>query len=185
MIEDNTERYGHRFVQLVDRRATMKTFEFDQMLLMPTGKSYRALVEQAKMEIKPKIMNYLLKKWSAGTIENLSFFVMAVAVYARSIKDPPFDIDVGDVLLRTLAVCNLRCAHRKEMGGGCLLAMNKGRHHLPKCIKLPRDIAVGWGYVKGYIATGGAICSFGAIGLQEAMQVKISLESDFSPAASC
>jgi hypothetical protein len=185
MMDDYTDRYGNRFVQLVDKRATMKVFEFDQTLLMPTAESYRALVEQAKIEIKPKVTNYLSKNWSEGTIENLSFFVMAVAVYARSVLDPPITIDVGKVLLKTVSACNLRCARRKETGGGCRAAMNGDRHHLPKCIKLPRGIAAGWGYVKRYIATGGAICSSDAIGVQEALGVKISPRSDFAPAASC
>jgi hypothetical protein len=184
MIEDYTERYGQKFVQLVDQRATMKAFEFDQVLLMPTPESYRALVEQAKIEIKPRIMNYLSRRWSEGTIENLSFFVMAVAVYARSVLDPPITIDVGNVLLKTMASCNLRCARRKETGGGCRSAMG-GEHHLPKCIKLPREIVVGWGYVKRYIATGGAVCGSDAIGVQDAMGVKIRPGSDFAPAASC
>ena len=82
------ERYGNHLVKLIDRRATTKEFEFDQMLLMPTADGYRALVEQARIETKPRIMNYLSTKWSEGAIENLSFFAMAVAVYARSISDP-------------------------------------------------------------------------------------------------
>ncbi len=184
-MEDYTERYGRLLVQLVDRRATMKVFEFDQVLLMPTAGGYRALVEQAEIEIKPKIMNYLSQRWSEGTIENLSFFAMAVTVYARSVLDPPVTIDVGKVLLKTVAACNLRCARRKETGGGCQVAKNKEHHHLPKCIKLPREIDVGWGYVKRYIATGGAICSSDADGVQEAMGVKVLLGSDFSPATSC
>jgi hypothetical protein len=185
MMEDYGDRYGSQFMKLIDRRVTMKEFEFDQMLMMPTAEGYRALVEQAKTEIKPKAMNYLSKKWSEGTIENLSFFTMAVAVYARSISDPPYTIDVGKVLLRTVAFCNLRCARRKETGGGCRVAMDKEQHHLPKCIKLPKEIAVGWGYVKRYIATGGAICSQNAIGVQDAIVVKIRPGPDFAPTASC
>lgn len=184
-MEDYAELYGQQFVQLVDSRATMKAFEFDQILLMPTTGSYRALVDQAKIEIKPRIMNYLSKRWSEGTIENLSFFAMAVAIYGRSILDPPITIDVGNVLLRTVAACNLRCARRKETGGGCRAAINSGRHHLPRCIKLPRDISVGWSYVKRYISTGGAICPSDAIGVQVAMGVKIHIRPDFAPAASC
>jgi len=184
-MEDYTERYGRSFVQLVDRRATMKEFEFDQVLLMPTAESYRALVDQAKVEIRPKIMEYLSRRWSEGTIENLSFFAMAVAVYARSILDPPITIDVGMVLLKTAAFCNLRCARRKETGGGCRAAANSERHHLPKCIKLPRDVAAGWGYVKRYVATGGAVCASDALGVPEAMGVKVLPRSDFVPAASC
>ena len=57
---DNFEnRYGCHFFRLIDRRVTMKEFEFDQTLLMPTAKGYRALVEEAEIEIKPRIMNYL------------------------------------------------------------------------------------------------------------------------------
>jgi len=184
-MEDYVDRYGNHIVKLIDRRATTKEFEFDQMLLMPTAKGYRALVEQAKIEIKPKIMNYLSNKWSEGAIENLSFFAMAVAVYARSISDPPCVIDVGKVLLRTVAFCNLRCGLREETGGGCRVAMNKEQHHLPKCIKLPRDVDTLWGYVKRYIATGGAICPQGAIGVQDAMRIRIYPGSDFAPATSC
>lgn len=47
---DYVERYGHRFVKLAYSRATEKEFEFDQMLLMPTARGYRALVELAKAE---------------------------------------------------------------------------------------------------------------------------------------
>jgi len=184
MIDDYIEEYGHRFVQLVDSRVTRKTFEFDQVTLCPTAECYRSLVDQAKIEINPKIMSYLSRRWSEGTIENLSFFVMAVAVYARSIIDPPITIDVGKVLLRTVAACNLRCVCRKETGGGCRAAMNRNQHHLPKCIKLPREISVGWGYVKRYIATGGAICPSDAIGIQDAMRVRVRPGADFSPAAS-
>ena len=124
-MEDFADRYGSRFVKLVDSRATGKEFEFDQVLLMPTAAGYRALVEQARVEIKPRIMKYLSRRWSEGAIENLSFFAMAVAVYARSVSDPPLTIDVGKVLLRTVAFCNRRCANRKGSGGGCRLAMNR------------------------------------------------------------
>jgi hypothetical protein len=48
-MDDYVNRYGSHFVKLIDRRATMKEFEFDQNLLMPTAKGYRALVEQAKI----------------------------------------------------------------------------------------------------------------------------------------
>ncbi len=184
-MEDFTERYGHLFVQLVDSRATMKAFEFDQILLMPTAEGYRDLVEQARIEIRPKAMDYLSQRWSPGTIENLSFFAMAVTVYARSILDPPVKIDVGKVLLKTVAFCNLRCALRKETGGGCQAAKDRENHHLPKCIKMPREISVGWGYVKRYIATGGAVCPPYANGVQEAMGVRVNLGSNFTPAASC
>jgi hypothetical protein len=100
---DYAERYGHRFVKLTDSRATEKEFEFDQMLLMPTARGYRSLVEQAKEEIDPRVMRRLSKVWTESTIENLSFFAMAAAVYARSVADPPYFIDVGMVLLKTAA----------------------------------------------------------------------------------
>ncbi len=58
-MEDFANRYGVHFVKLIDYRASMKEFEFDQILLMPTAKGYRELIEQAKSEIDPKIMNYL------------------------------------------------------------------------------------------------------------------------------
>jgi hypothetical protein len=152
---------------------------------MPTADGYRALVEQAKIEIKPKIMNYLSKRWPKSAIENLSFFAMAVAVYARSISEPPCSIDVGRILLRTVAFCNLRCERYKKARGGCLAAMSNGKHGLPKCIKLPRDVNIIWGYVKIYIATGGAICAPGTLGAQEAMSVNVYPASDFSPSTSC
>ena len=82
-MEDFADRYGSRFVKLVDSMGSGKEFEFDQVLLMPTAAGYRALVEQAQVEIKPRIMIYLSRRWSQGAIENLSFFAMAVAVYAR------------------------------------------------------------------------------------------------------
>ncbi len=184
-MEDFANRYGVHLVKLVDRHATMKEFEFDQILLMPTAAGYRALVEQAKIEIKPSIKSYLSKKWSEETIENLSFFAMAVAVYARSISDPPYVIDIGKVLLRTVALCNLRCAHRKETGGGCRVAMNRKQHYLPKCIKLPKDIGTVWDCVKIYIATGKAISVQNAMSIHDAMNIKVDPGSDFAPAASC
>jgi len=184
-MEDIVDRYGVHLVKLVDRRATMKEFEFDQILLMPTAAGYRALVEQAKLEIKPKTMNYLSRIWSDGTIENLSFFAMAVAVYARSISDPPFPIDVGHVLLRTAAFCTLRCARRKETGGGCRLALKENQHHLPKCIKLPKDIKAIWHCVKLYIATGTAISAQEARTAHDALSVRAGPGHDFVPAASC
>ena len=116
-MEDFADRYGSRFVKLVDSRATGKEFEFDQVLLMPTAAGYRALVEQARVEISPRIMKYLSRRWSEGAIENLSFFAMAVAVYARSISDPPLTIDVGKVLLRTVTFCNRRCCQQKKLRG--------------------------------------------------------------------
>jgi hypothetical protein len=184
-MEDFAERYGSRFVKLVDGKASGKEFEFDQVLLMPTAAGYRALVEEAKVEIKPRIMKYLSARWSQGAIENLSFFAMAAAIYARSISDPPLNIDAGKVLLRTVAFCNRRCANRKGFGGGCRLAMNREEHHLPKCIKIPRDIAAILSCVKRYIATGKATSCRDAAGVHEAMRVKVDPGSDFSPAASC
>jgi hypothetical protein len=74
-MEDFADRYGVHFVKLIDHRASMKEFEFDQILLMPTAKSYRALVEQAKIEIDSKIMNYLSNKWSEGALENFLFLL--------------------------------------------------------------------------------------------------------------
>lgn len=184
-MEDYEDRYGNHFIKLIDSRVTGKEFEFDQMLLMPTAESYRALVEQARIEIKPRIMSYLSANWPMSVIENLSFFAMAVSVYARSISDPPYSIDIGKALLKTVAFCELRCARRKESGGGCLMSSCRGQHYLPKCVKLPRDIAVGWGYVKRYIATGGAICSQRAMGMHESMEVKVQVGSNFAPATSC
>mgnify|MGYP001381349263 CR=1 FL=1 len=184
-MEDFADRYGTRFLKLVDSRATGKEFEFDQVLLMPTAASYRALVEQARVEIKPKIMKYLSRRWSDGAIENLSFFAMAAAVYARSISDPPLTIDVGKVLLRTVAFCNRRCVNRKGASGGCRLAMNREDHHLPKCIKIPRDVSVILSCLKRYIATGKATSCRDATGVHEAMSVKVDPGSDFSPATSC
>ncbi len=178
-MEDITDRYGTHFVKLIDRRVTMKEFEFDQILLMPTAGGYRALVEQANIEINPRVKNYLSKTWSEGAIENLSFFAMAATVYARSISDPPYIIDIGKVLLRTVAFCNLRCAHRKGTGGGCRVALNERQHHLPKCIKLPRDIAVIWVHLKKYIATSKTM------NVQDAMSIKVDPGSDFAPATSC
>ena len=183
-MEDFTDRYGSRFVKLVDSHATGKELEFDQVLLMPTAEGYRALVEQARVEIKPKIMKYLSRRWSDGSIENLSFFAMAVAVYARSVSDPPLTIDVGKVLLKTVVFCNRRCANRKGSGGGCRLAMNREGHHLPKCIKIPRDVAAILGCLKRYIAIGKAP-SWQDADLQEAMSVKVDPGSDFAPATSC
>jgi len=184
-MEDYSDRYGIHFVRLIDHRVTMKEFEFDRMLLMPTARGYRALVEQAKVEIKPRILNYLSKTWSAGAIENLSSFAMAAAVYGRSISDPPYIIDVGKVLLRTAAFCNLRCARRKGTGGGCRAAMNEEQHHLPRCMKLPRDIYVSWRCLKNYIACGKPISSQEALSLYGAMSVKVDPGSDFAPATSC
>ncbi|MDD4651797.1 MAG: hypothetical protein PHQ34_06165 [Methanothrix sp.] len=184
-MEDFADRYGSRFIKLADRRGSGREFEFDQVLLMPTAAGYRALVEQAHEEIKPKVMIYLSKRWSQGTIENLSFFAMAAAVYARSICDPPFALDVGKVLLRTVAFCNRRCAYGKGFRGGCRLAMNSAEHHLPKCIKIPRDLAVILSSLKRYIATGKEPGGQDAASVRQAMSVKIDPGLDYAPAMSC
>jgi len=116
---------------------------------------------------------------------------MAASVYSRSISDPPYEIDVGLVLLKTVAFCNLRCANRREMGGGCRIARNMNEHHLPRCIKLPRDIAIIWDCIKRYIATGNAVSAKDALSegaarkIHEAMSVKVDIGHDFYPAASC
>jgi hypothetical protein len=186
-MEDFGDRYGSRFTNLVDSRASGREFEFDQVLLMPTASGYRALVEQARTEINPRIMKYLSKRWSEGAIENLSFFAMAAAIYARSVSDPPLNIDVGQVLLRTVAFCNRRCVNRKGAGAGssCRLALNRENHHLPKCIKIPRDIAAILGCLKRYIATGKAASLLDAMDVRRAMEVKVDPGSDFVPATSC
>jgi len=184
-MEDYSNRYGIYFTKLIDYRATNKEFEFDQIMLMPTAGGYRALVEQAKTEIKPKIYNYLSKTWSVGAIENFSFFAMAVVVYARSISNPPFVIDIGKVLLRTVSFCNRRCVHRKETGRGCRMAMENTQHHLPKCIKVPKDIDIIWDCVKRYIATGAAISVQDARRMQESVSVHVHPGSDFVPGTSC
>jgi hypothetical protein len=184
-MEDYIERYGSHFVKLIDYRVSKKEFEFDQILLMPTAKGYRELVEQAKLEINPKIIKYLSKKWSHGTIENLSFFAMAVAVYARSISNSPDIIDVGKVLLRTEALCNLRCGKRNGTGGGCQMSMSKEHHHLPKCIKMPKDIDIIWACLKRYIAAGKVISTKDALRMHESMSVIVDPGLDFVPAASC
>ncbi len=184
-MEDFADRYGVHFVKLIDYRASMKEFEFDHILLMPTAKGYRELVEQAKIEIDPKIINYLSNKWSDGALENFLFFAMAVVVYARSISNPSFTIDLGKLLLRTVAFCNQRCVHRFETGGGCRWAMNESQHHLPKCIKVPRDIETIWGYVKRYIATGIIVSVQEAKRMDGPFSVQISPSSDFVPTTTC
>jgi len=177
------ERYGHRFVTLVDSRETGKEFEFDQILLMPTARGYRALVELAKEEIDPRVMRHLSKVWPPSTIENLSFFAMAAAVYARSVAEPPARIDVGRVLLRTAAFCLLRCNRRRETGGGCMAAKDLGRHQVPKCVKLPRDVEASWLSLKRYIAAGGSVVEGGRA--PGAMKVDFTLPADYYPATSC
>lgn len=178
-MEDYADRYGAHLVKLIDHRATMKEFEFDQVLLTPTAGSYRALIEQAEAEIKPRIRSYLSKRWSERVMENFFFFAMAAAVYARSVSEPPYSIDIGKALLRTVAFCNLRCIHRKETCGGCSMAMNSTQHHLPKCIKVPRDIDIAWGCMKKYIATGRSQS------VHDAMRVQVDPGSDYAPATSC
>lgn len=184
-MEEYADRYGVQFVKLIDRRFTMKEYEFDQILLMPTAAGYRALIDQAMIEINPRIRNYLSKRWPNQALENFLFFVMAAAVYARSISDPPYFIDIGKVLLRMAAFCNLRCVNRMETGGGCRIAMNKSLHYLPKCKKMPKDIHIIWSCLKNYIATGKAMNAREAISLYEAMSVKVDPGSDFAPATSC
>jgi hypothetical protein len=147
LMEDFADRYGNHLVRLKDR-ISMKEFQFDQVLLAPTAEGYRAIVEQAKKEINPKILKHLSRNWSEGTLENLLFFAMAAAIYARNVSNPPYTIDIGKVLLKTQALCNLRCIYRKDAGGGCRAAIDKESHHLPKCIKLPRDIIIIWDCLK-------------------------------------
>lgn len=182
---DYAERYGHRFVTLADSRATGREFEFDQILLMPTARGYRALVELAKEEVDPRVMRLLSQLWPEPTIENLSFFAMAAAVYARSVAEPPYTIDVGRVLLRTAAFCRLRCVRREETGGGCMPAMDRGRHIVPKCVKLPRDVDVAWRGLKIYIATGVPPRAGEAVRAYQATKVEFELPFDYSPVTSC
>ena len=106
---------------------------------------------------------------------------MAAAVYARSVADPPYTIDVGKVLLRTAAFCRLRCNRRKETGGGCMAAAGSSRHQVPKCVKLPRDIDAVWRELKRYIAAGATPCVAG----DEAMRIDFNLPADYSPVTSC
>ena len=70
-MEDFADRYGSHFMKLVDSCASGKEFEFDQALLMPTAAGYRALVEQARVEIKPRIMTYLTRKMVGGSHREL------------------------------------------------------------------------------------------------------------------
>ena len=67
-MEDFADRYGSRFIKLVDSGASGREFEFDRALLMPTAAGYRALVEQARTEIKTRIMKYFSRRWSDGAI---------------------------------------------------------------------------------------------------------------------
>ena len=131
-MEDFADRYGRRLIKMVDIRASGKEFEFDQVLLMPTAAGYCALVEQARIEISPRIMEYLSLRWSEGSIENLSFFAVSADVYARSVSDPPVDTDVGRAILRHVYLqegtkgfqCenkrrNLRMRFKKREAGVC------------------------------------------------------------------
>ena len=188
---DYADRYGKRFVTLIDSRSTGREFEFDQILLMPTARGYRALVELAKEEVDPRVMRLLSKVWPEPTIENLSFFAMAAAVYARSVAEPPYAIDVGRVLLRTAAFCRLRCSRRKETAGGCMAAKGLGRHQVPKCVKLPRDVEAAWRSLKRYIAAGAAPGAGAGMDegersrAAEGMRVDFKLPADYSPVTSC
>ena len=65
------------------------------------------------------------------------------------------------------------------------MAMNSVEHHLPKCIKIPKDVAVILGCLKKYIATGKATSGRNAASVHEAMSVKVDPGSDFTPATSC
>lgn len=184
-MEDYADRYGTYFVKLTYRYATRKEFEFDQKLLMPTADGYRALIDLAEMEVRPRIKIYLQQRWSRGALENFLYLVMAAAVYARSVSSPPYKIDIERVLLRTAAFCNRRCAHKQEMGGGCRASAGKAQHHLPKCIKVPKDIEIIWKCLKKYIATGKAEGAQEAIDMHSSMGVQVDLGHDFSPATSC
>lgn len=186
-MEDFADRYGRRLIKMVDIRASGKEFEFDQVLLMPTAAGYCALVEQARIEISPRIMKYLSLRWSEGSIENLSLFAVSADVYARSVSDPPVDTDVGRVLPRSVAFCNRRCANRKGAGAAssCRLAINRENHYLPKCIKIPGDIAAILVCLKRYIATGKAASCQDAMDLRLVMVVKVDPGLDYVPATSC
>jgi len=74
-MEDYEDRYGNHFIKLIDSRVTGKEFEFDQMLLMPTAESYRALVEQARIEIKPRIM--ISERHCSKRLPSANFDVLA------------------------------------------------------------------------------------------------------------
>ena len=183
-MEEFADRYGSHFMKLVDSCASGKEFEFDQVLLMPTAAGYRALVEQARIEINPRIMQYLSRRWSEGAIENLSFFAMAVAVYARSVSDPPYPIDVGKVLLRTAAFCNQQVRQPKrirrwmpaghEQGGTPSSQMHKNPQGCCCYPELPEEV---YRNRKSH--------ELGRCGVHEAMSVKVDPGSDFAPATSC
>jgi hypothetical protein len=63
--------------------------------------------------------------------------------------------------------------------------MNSAEHHLPKCIKIPRDIAVILTSLKRYIATGKEPGGQDAASVQQAMSVKVDPGLDYAPATSC
>jgi hypothetical protein len=65
-MEDFADRYGSHFAKLVDSGASGKVFVFDQVLLMPTAAGYRALVEQAQVEITPRIMKFFIDSCNGG-----------------------------------------------------------------------------------------------------------------------
>lgn len=100
-MEDFADRYGSHFVKLVDSCASGKEFEFDQVLLMPTAAGYRALVEQAKTEIEPKITTSCwtplghgeMMKWGRGSLPD----------YITGSQSTPCTIWSG-VLSRTMLV---------------------------------------------------------------------------------
>lgn len=48
-----------------------------------------------------------------------------------------------------------------ETGSGCMAAKGLGRHQVPKCVKLPRDVEAAWLSLKRYIAAGGSVVEGG------------------------
>jgi hypothetical protein len=60
-MEDFVDRYGNHLFKLKDR-ISMKEFQFDQVLLAPTAEGYRAIVDQAKAEIKSQNIETFIKK---------------------------------------------------------------------------------------------------------------------------
>ena len=73
-MEDFADRYGSRFVKLVDSRATGKEFEFDQVLLMPTAAGYRALVEQAQSRDQAQDNEISIQEMVGGSHREPLFF---------------------------------------------------------------------------------------------------------------
>ena len=63
--------------------------------------------------------------------------------------------------------------------------MNSAEHHLPKCIKIPRDLAVILNSLKTYIATGKESGGRDAASVQQAMSVKVDPGLDYAPTTSC